>query len=51
MSGNAINDSGILSQPDELYRAEGVLGFFKSNGANCLKVAPSRTIQFAVYER
>lgn len=51
MSGNAINDGSILSQLDELYRAEGVLGFFKGNGANCLKVAPSRAIQFAVYEK
>lgn len=51
MSGNAVNDGGILSQLGQLYREEGPLGFFKGNGANCLKVAPSRAIQFAVYEK
>jgi solute carrier family 25 phosphate transporter 23/24/25/41 len=51
MSGNAINNGDILSQLGQLYREEGALGFFKGNGANCLKVAPSRAIQFAVYEK
>merc|ERR1719261_421141 len=38
---------------DELARtweAEGLRGMFKGNGANCLKVAPSRGTQFLVYE-
>jgi solute carrier family 25 phosphate transporter 23/24/25/41 len=32
------------------YKKAGVAGLFKGNGANCLKVAPSRGMQFLVYE-
>ena len=32
------------------WKAEGIKGMFKGNGANCLKVAPSRGTQFLVYE-
>lgn len=32
------------------WKSEGVKGMFKGNGANCLKVAPSRGTQFLVYE-
>jgi solute carrier family 25 (mitochondrial phosphate transporter), member 23/24/25/41 len=42
-----------VSMKDELMRtwkAEGIKGMFKGNGANCLKVAPSRGTQFLVYE-
>jgi hypothetical protein len=42
-----------VSMRDELSRtwqAEGLRGMFKGNGANCLKVAPSRGTQFLVYE-
>lgn len=38
---------------DELiktWKREGLKGMFKGNGANCLKVAPSRGTQFLVYE-
>lgn len=38
---------------DELaktWKKEGFRGMFKGNGANCLKVAPSRGTQFLVYE-
>lgn len=42
-----------VSMRDELSRTwqtEGIKGMFKGNGANCLKVAPSRGTQFLVYE-
>ena len=32
------------------WKTEGLAGLFKGNGANCLKVAPSRGTQFLVYE-
>lgn len=32
------------------WKKEGLRGMFKGNGANCLKVAPSRGTQFLVYE-
>ena len=41
------------SMTDELsktWKKEGFRGMFKGNGANCLKVAPSRGTQFLVYE-
>lgn len=41
------------SMTDELaytWKTEGLKGMFKGNGANCLKVAPSRGTQFLVYE-
>lgn len=34
----------------ETWKAEGLRGMFKGNGANCLKVAPSRGTQFLIYE-
>jgi len=43
----------VTSMTDELRRTwkrEGFRGMFKGNGANCLKVAPSRGTQFLVYE-
>jgi len=42
-----------VSMVDELKRTwqvEGLKGMFKGNGANCLKVAPSRGTQFLIYE-
>ena len=43
----------VTSMTDELkktWQKEGFRGMFKGNGANCLKVAPSRGTQFLVYE-
>ena len=43
----------VASMTDELrktWKREGFRGMFKGNGANCLKVAPSRGTQFLVYE-
>merc|ERR1712228_307730 len=34
----------------DAWDKEGLRGLFKGNGANCLKVAPSRGTQFLVYE-
>ena len=34
----------------QTWEKEGFRGMFKGNGANCLKVAPSRGTQFLVYE-
>mmetsp|Transcript_6405 Transcript_6405/g.20514 ORF Transcript_6405/g.20514 Transcript_6405/m.20514 type:complete len:371 (+) Transcript_6405:90-1202(+) len=33
-----------------LWAAEGLAGFYKGNGANCLKVAPTKGIQFVAFE-
>jgi len=41
----------MASQLSGIYASQGPKGFFRGNGANCLKVAPTRAIQFAVYER
>lgn len=51
MSGMALSNGGLVSQLTHLYNAQGIGAFWRGNGANCLKVAPTRAIQFAVYER
>ena len=41
---------GVVDELRCLWIAEGVGGFFKGNGANCLKVAPTKGIQFVTFE-
>jgi len=43
-------DKNMLNELVELFRSEGIKGFFKGNGANCLKVAPTRGVQFYAFE-
>lgn len=40
----------LLQQLRSLLQAEGIRGFFKGNMANCLKVAPTKGIQFVAFE-
>jgi len=42
---------GILGELTDLFTNEGIKGFFKGNGANCLKVAPTRGVQFFAFEK
>ena len=44
-------NSGLYVELSNLFKAEGVKGFFKGNGANCLKVAPTRGMQFFAFEK
>lgn len=41
---------GLLKSLTHVWNTEGLKGLFKGNGANILKVAPSRGLQFLVYE-
>jgi len=34
-----------------IYQKEGILGFFKGNGTNVIRIAPYSAVQFASYER
>eukprot|EP00555_Chaetoceros_dichaeta_P005822 CAMPEP_0198263416 /NCGR_PEP_ID=MMETSP1447-20131203/11740_1 /TAXON_ID=420782 /ORGANISM="Chaetoceros dichaeta, Strain CCMP1751" /LENGTH=424 /DNA_ID=CAMNT_0043951979 /DNA_START=63 /DNA_END=1337 /DNA_ORIENTATION=+ len=43
-------NKNIMGELVELFRVEGLKGFFKGNGANCLKVAPTRGVQFLAFE-
>jgi hypothetical protein len=43
-------DKHMVQELAHLFRTEGVRGFFKGNAANCLKVAPTRGIQFFAFE-
>lgn len=43
-------EAGTLAELSTLFKAEGMKGFFKGNGANCLKVAPTRGVQFLAFE-
>ena len=48
---NIINQpKGIISLLAKMYREEGVRGYFKGNGANCLKVVPNLGIRFFAFE-
>lgn len=40
----------LLEELRVLFAAEGMRGFFKGNAANCLKVAPTKGIQFVMFE-
>lgn len=40
----------LLLQLRNLFQTEGLRGFFKGNAANCLKVAPTKGMQFLVFE-
>jgi len=42
--------TSMTSELANTWKREGLRGMFKGNGANCLKVAPSRGTQFLVYE-
>ena len=42
--------TSMTSELAQTWKREGLRGMFKGNGANCLKVAPSRGTQFLVYE-
>lgn len=43
-------NKNMVGELAELFKSEGVKGFFKGNGANCLKVAPTRGVQFFAFE-
>eukprot|EP00551_Chaetoceros_affinis_P012967 CAMPEP_0203675896 /NCGR_PEP_ID=MMETSP0090-20130426/22582_1 /ASSEMBLY_ACC=CAM_ASM_001088 /TAXON_ID=426623 /ORGANISM="Chaetoceros affinis, Strain CCMP159" /LENGTH=417 /DNA_ID=CAMNT_0050542257 /DNA_START=486 /DNA_END=1739 /DNA_ORIENTATION=+ len=43
-------NKNMVSELTELFHSEGIKGFFKGNGANCLKVAPTRGVQFFAFE-
>lgn len=42
--------TSMTAELSKTWKREGLRGMFKGNGANCLKVAPSRGTQFLVYE-
>lgn len=44
------NAGGLRRELATLYQKEGLAGFFKGNAANCLKVAPTRGVQFFCFE-
>ena len=44
-------NKGIIGELTSLFKNEGIKGFFKGNGANCLKVAPTRGVQFFAFEK
>lgn len=47
---SAARPPPIMQQLRNLLAAEGIRGFFKGNAANCLKVAPTKGIQFVAFE-
>jgi hypothetical protein len=43
-------NKNMIVELADIFRAEGMKGLFKGNGANCLKVAPTRGVQFFAFE-
>jgi len=43
-------NKNMMGELLDLFSSEGMRGFFKGNGANCLKVAPTRGVQFFAFE-
>lgn len=44
-------NKNLIGELTQIFQAEGCKGFFKGNGANCLKVAPTRGVQFFAFEK
>lgn len=44
-------NKSLLGELSDILRNEGIKGFFKGNGANCIKVAPTRGVQFFMFEK
>jgi len=42
---------GVVASLAQMYKIEGVRGFFKGNGTNVIRIAPYSAIQFLSYER
>ena len=41
---------GTIASFQQMYRVEGMKGFFKGNGITCMKIAPFSAIEFYFYE-
>lgn len=50
ISKDAARYNGIWKSLALMYREEGVRGFFKGNGTNCVKVVPASAIRFVSFE-
>ncbi|RKP00459.1 hypothetical protein CXG81DRAFT_13190 [Caulochytrium protostelioides] len=42
--------SGVVSTLGKIYRQEGLIGYFRGNGMNVLRIVPYSAVQFATYE-
>ena len=49
-SGKPIPRRGIWGSLVRIYQVEGVLGYFKGNGTNVIRIVPYSAVQFATYE-
>jgi solute carrier family 25 phosphate transporter 23/24/25/41 len=42
---------GVWATLLKVYREEGLRGYFKGNGTNCIRIAPYSAVQFTSYEQ
>jgi hypothetical protein len=50
-SGSTLKYRGIYHTLITIYKEEGLVGYFKGNGINCLRIIPTSAIQFYSYEQ
>lgn len=44
------HSKGLLRVLVLMYRREGIRGFFKGNGANCLRAGPFQALEFSIFD-
>lgn len=50
-STSSSSGAGVFQTLRHIQRTEGIRGFFKGNGLNCLRIIPYSAVQFACYEQ
>jgi solute carrier family 25 phosphate transporter 23/24/25/41 len=48
---STFQKQGVLYTLDQIFRQEGLKGYFKGNGTNIIRIVPYSAIQFASYEQ
>lgn len=42
----AAKYNGVVASLIKIYREEGIMGYFKGNGTNCIRIIPYSAVQF-----
>jgi solute carrier family 25 phosphate transporter 23/24/25/41 len=50
-SSNVPQYRGLMGTLTQIYKNDGIIGYFKGNGTNCIRIIPYSAVQFATYEQ